>query len=81
MHLQGRPFWSLTRASLAPFYAELCWYGAVNMFKILTTENQGGRSSSQAAVQAEGEYEHGAALLLFYDPHRTVGSDVYYEIL
>lgn len=51
------------------------------MFKILTTENQGGRSSSQAAVQAEGEYEHGAALLLFYDPHRTVGSDVYYEIL
>lgn len=51
------------------------------MFKILVIENQGRCSPSQAVVQAEGKYEHGAALLPFYDPHRTVAFDVYYEIL
>lgn len=36
---------------------------------------------SQAVVQAEGKYEHKAASLPLYDPHCTVDSDVYYEIL
>lgn len=51
------------------------------MFKILLIENQEQGSSSQALVQAEGEYEHRAAVLPFYDPHCTAGCDVYYEIL
>lgn len=51
------------------------------MFKILMIENQAQGSPSQALVQAEGEYEHGAAVLPFYDPHCTVGFAVYYEIL
>lgn len=51
------------------------------MFKILLIENQEQGSPSQALVQAEGEYEHRAAVLPFYDPHCTAGCDVYYEIL
>lgn len=43
--------------------------------------NQGQGSPRQALVQAEGEYEHRAPVLPLYDPHCTVGFDVYYEIL